>query len=109
MKTWFGLLVAPTLVLVAQSVNYALVPIACAAHTVAPLGIVSALSFAVSLLATVLAYREWRASAAQFPAGYDARSARAPCLAFAATILGALAALIQLTMWFPQWLLSPCR
>ncbi|MEX3958435.1 hypothetical protein B0G57_112165 [Trinickia symbiotica] len=109
MKTWLGLLAAPALVLAVQSIDYALVQLACARHSIVSLNIVSAVAFAVSLFATTLAYRKWRTTAAPFPASYDARAARAACLAFAATILGALSALIQLMMWFPQWLLSPCR
>ncbi len=109
MKTWLGLLVAPALVLAAQSGNYALVQAACRWGTRAPLDAVSAAAFALCAMATVLAYRRWRATAAPFAASYDARAARTACLAFAATVVAALSTLIQLTMWFPQWLLSPCR
>ncbi len=109
MKTWLGLLAAPALVLAVQSTDYALLRLACGRHSTVSLNVVSAIAFAVSVFATVMAYRKWRASAAPFPASYDAHAARAACLAFAATVLGALSALIQLTMWFPQWLFSPCR
>ncbi len=109
MKTWLGLLAAPALVLAVQSIDYALVQIACARHSTVSLNVVSAVAFAASVFATVLAYRKWRATAAPFPASYDARPARAACLAFAATVLGAFSTLVQLTMWFPQWVLSPCR
>lgn len=109
MKTWLALLAAPAIVLGAQSADYALVQFACAWRTQAPLYAVSAAAFVFSAVVTVLAYRKWKATAWPFPASYDARAARPACLAFAAMVVGALCTLIQLTMWFPQWLLSPCR
>jgi hypothetical protein len=109
LKTWFALLGAPALVLAAQSADYALVRYACSWGTRAPLTAVSALAFALCAAATLLAYRRWRALGAAGAASYDAREARPACLAFAATVLGAIATLVQLMMWFPQWLLSPCR
>ncbi|MGN6665498.1 MAG: hypothetical protein ACTHKH_00780 [Trinickia sp.] len=108
MKTWLGLLAAPTVVLGAQSADYALVQFACRWGTPAPLCVVSAIGFVFSAIATIVAFNKWRATSAPFRASYDARSARAPCLAFAAMSIGALCMLIQLMMWFPQWLLSPC-
>jgi hypothetical protein len=109
MKTWLGLLAAPTVVLGAQSADYALVQFACRWGTPAPLWAVSALAFVFSAIATIVAFYRWRAAAAPFHASYDARAARPACLALAATLVGALCTLIQLMMWFPQWLLSPCR
>ncbi len=108
MKTWFALLAVPALVLATQSADYALVHYACAWHTRAPLNAVSGVAFAVSIAATVLAYRRWRQTSMLFPASYDSRDARAACLAFAAMAVGAFGTLVQLTMWFPQWLLSAC-
>lgn len=109
MKIWLALLAAPAVVLGAQSANYALVQFACAWRTRAPLDAISAAAFLFSAMATLLACRTWRATATPFPASYDARAARPAMLAFAATIVGSLCTLIQLAMWFPQWLLSPCR
>lgn len=109
MKTWLGLLAAPTLVLAVQSVDYALVRYACERGDPVPLNVVSALAFALSIGATILAYRHWRHAAAAFPASYESRAARPAFLALAATVLGAFSACVQLMMWFPQWLLSPCR
>lgn len=108
MKTWLALFAAPAVVLGAQSADYALVQFACSWRTLAPLFAISAIAFVFSAAATALAYRQWRATAASFSASYEARAARPACLAFAATVVGALCTLIQLTMWFPQWLLSPC-
>ena len=108
MKTWLGLLAAPTVVLGAQSADYALVQFACRWGTAAPMCAVSALAFVFSAVATIVAFNKWRAVSTPFHASYDARGARPACFAFAAMLIGALCTLIQLTMWFPQWLLSPC-
>ena len=108
MKTWLGLLAAPAAVLGAQSADYALVQYACRWGTRAPLYAVSATAFVFSAIATIAAFYKWRATSQPFGASYDARSARTACLALAAMLIAALCTLIQLTMWFPQWLLSPC-
>ena len=106
MKTWFALLAVPALVLAAQSIDYALVHYACAWRTRAPLNAVSGVAFAISMAATALAYRRWRQTSVPFAASYDSRDARAACFAFAALIVGAWGTLVQLILWFPQWLLS---
>lgn len=106
---WLGLLVAPAVVLGAQSLNYALVHVVCASGVHAALDAVSAVAFVFSVIAAWLAYRLWRGTAEPFNASYVPRDARQPFLALMAMLIAALCAVIQLTMWFPQWLLSPCR
>ncbi|RKT14088.1 hypothetical protein B0G69_7314 [Paraburkholderia sp. RAU2J] len=106
---WLGLLVAPAVVLGAQSLNYALVQVACASGRHTALDAVSALAFGFSVIAAWLAYRRWRATVGRFHGSYVPRGARRPFLALMAMLVAALCAVIQLTMWFPQWLLSPCR
>lgn len=105
---WMGLLAAPTLVLGTQSINYALVQVACARRSHLALDVVSVLSIAFSLGAASLAYRRWRATSQPFDASYAPRDARAAFVALMSMIVAALCALIQVMMWFPQWLLSPC-
>jgi hypothetical protein len=106
---WLGLLAAPAVVLGAQSLNYALVQLACASGQHAALDAVSAVAFMFSVFAAWVAYRCWRGTAGRFDGSYAPRDARQPFLALMAMLTAALCALIQLTMWFPQWLLSPCR
>ncbi|SDJ48296.1 hypothetical protein SAMN04487926_15421 [Paraburkholderia steynii] len=103
--SWLGLVVAPFVVLGAQSLNYALVQVACAQRSTLALDVVSAVAFLFSVAATVLAHTRWRLMS-------RARDAGAACAAFfalMAMLVAALSALIQLMMWFPQWLLSACR
>lgn len=109
MSIWLGLLAAPAVVLGAQSLNYALVQFACASGDYTVLDAVSAVAFGFSVMAAWLAYRRWRGTAGPFDASYVPRAARQPFLALMAMLIAALCAVIQLTMWFPQWLLSPCR
>jgi uncharacterized membrane protein YidH (DUF202 family) len=106
---WLGLLVAPAVVLGAQGLNYALVQVACASGQHTALDAVSAVAFVFSAIAAWLAYRRWHATAERFNGSYVPRDARQPFLALMAMLIAALCAVIQLTMWFPQWLLSPCR
>lgn len=109
MSIWLGLLAAPVVVLGAQSLNYALVQVACASGQRGALSAVSAIAFAFSVFAAWLGYRRWRDSAARSCPSYTPRAARASFLALMAMLVGALCAVVQLMMWFPQWLLSPCR
>ncbi|PXW26415.1 hypothetical protein [Paraburkholderia caballeronis] len=107
MNTWLALLAAPALVLAVQAANYALVHVACARQAAWPLAALSAFGVLFSAAIAWLAWRRWR-SLIPPHADDPARRARAAMLACAATWVGALSLLIQLTMWFPQWLLSPC-
>lgn len=109
LPVWLGLLAAPIVVLGAQSVNYALVQVACATGTHVLMDAVSAGAFAFSVLAAWLAYRQWRDSPLPVAPSYEPRPARPSFLALMAMLVAVLCALIQLAMWFPQWLLSPCR
>ncbi|MBP0588374.1 hypothetical protein J8I87_01315 [Paraburkholderia sp. LEh10] len=109
--SWAGLLAAPLVVLGAQSLNYALVHVACAQRNTVALGIVSAIAFVFSVAAAWLAYRRWRHVLQSNDAGASANggpAARAAFFPLMAMQVAALSALIQLMMWFPQWLLSPC-
>lgn len=105
---WLGLLAAPALVLATQSVNYALVQVACARRSHLALDVVSALAIVFSFGAAWFAYRRWRSASQPFDASYAPRDARAAFIALMSMIVAALCALIQIMMWFPQWLLSPC-
>lgn len=108
-SVWLGLLAAPVVVLGAQSVNYALVRLACQSGERGLLSVVSATAFVFSVFAAWLAYRRWRRSPEPFAASYVPRPARASFLALMAMLVAMLCVVIQLMMWFPQWLLSPCR
>ncbi|MFP3550155.1 hypothetical protein SB861_05505 [Paraburkholderia sp. SIMBA_049] len=103
--SWLGLVVAPFVVLGAQSLNYALVQVACAQRSTLALDVVSAVAFLFSVAATALAYTRWRVVSHT----RDADDAHAAFFALMAMLVAALSALIQLMMWFPQWLLSACR
>ncbi|CAG9229368.1 conserved membrane hypothetical protein [Paraburkholderia sabiae] len=110
--SWAGLLAAPLVVLGAQSLNYALVHVACAQRNTVALGIVSAVAFVFSVAAAWLAYRRWRrVSHSREPNASDNSipAAHAAFFPLMAMLVAALSALVQLMMWFPQWLLSPCQ
>ncbi|HTH59039.1 MAG TPA: hypothetical protein VL689_02650 [Paraburkholderia sp.] len=107
MTTWLALLVAPALVLAVQTANYAMVHLACERHLQWPLAASSLFGVLFSAAVAWLAWRRWRALVPP-DADDPARRARAAMLACAAAWVGALSLLIQLMMWFPQWLLSPC-
>jgi len=107
-QVWLGLLAAPAAVLVAQSANYALVQVFCATHRGVWLDLVSGGAFLFSVASSWAAWRRWRRVAQPFDASYVPRDARSAFLALMAMVVAALCAVIQLTFWFPQWLLSPC-
>ncbi|HEY4352280.1 MAG TPA: hypothetical protein VGN31_13700 [Paraburkholderia sp.] len=109
MRIWLGLLAAPAVVLGAQSANYVLLQPACRYHTMAMLHVVSVAALLFSVGAALLAYRSWRVSSQPFAASYVPRDARTAFLSLMAAIVATLCAVIQLAMYFPQWLLSPCQ
>jgi hypothetical protein len=106
MPNWPALLVSPSLALANLSLLYALVTPTCMRQTTAPLQWTSAASLALSLLFTLIAWRN-RQHAADPPQS-DALAKRPQFLATVATMVGALSSLIIFGMWLPQWFLSPC-
>ncbi|MCC8404454.1 hypothetical protein LJ655_21655 [Paraburkholderia sp. MMS20-SJTN17] len=109
MDIWLGLLAAPAAVLATQSIDYALIRLACASGAEWPMHAVSAAAFLFCAFAAWLAYGRWRAECSIGAPAYTRRIARTGFFALMAMIVGALSALIQLAMWFPQWLLPACR
>jgi hypothetical protein len=109
MDIWLGLLAAPTAVLATQSIDYALIRLACASGAQWPMHAVSVAAFAFCAFSAWLAHRRWRAERSLGAPAYAPRVARPGFFALMATIIGALSALIQLAMWFPQWLLPACQ
>ena len=107
--SWLGLVAAPLVVLGAQSLNYALVHVACAQRSTVALDVVSAVALMFSVAAAWLAYGRWRRVSQPHDAAHEPDAARAAFFALMAMLVAALSALVQLMMWFPQWLLSPCR
>ncbi|MEX3936651.1 hypothetical protein AB4Y32_33585 [Paraburkholderia phymatum] len=106
---WLGLLAAPAIVLTAQSIDYALVHVACSHGSRLALDIVSCMGLLFSGATAWFAWRLWlRASRPSAQSGTES-DARVAFFASMAMWVGALCALIQLMMWFPQWILSPCR
>jgi ABC-type transport system involved in cytochrome bd biosynthesis fused ATPase/permease subunit len=106
MWNWPALILAPALALANLSVLYALATPVCARQTTAPLHWTSAVSLALALLFTLLAWRN-RHHAADPPQS-DAMEKRPHFLATVATMVGALSALIIFGLWLPQWIVSPC-
>lgn len=109
MNIWLGLLAAPTAVLASQSINYALIRLDCATGAAWPLHAVSALTFGFCVLSSWLASVRWRAEGHADAPAYASRAARGAFFALMAMVVGALSAVIELAMWFPQWVLAPCR
>jgi uncharacterized membrane protein YidH (DUF202 family) len=109
MRTWLGLLAAPTVVLAAQSTNYALIQLSCVIGTDVPLHVVSAAALLFSLATAWLGWQRWRRAAHQSDPSYVDGGARAAFLSSMAMLIGAFCALVQLMMWVPQWWLPACR
>ncbi|EIF30775.1 hypothetical protein BCh11DRAFT_06281 [Burkholderia sp. Ch1-1] len=109
MNIWLGLLAAPTVVLATQSINYALIRLVCGTGAVWPLHLVSALAFGFCVLSSWLGWASWRAQGHADAPAYASRASRGAFFALMAMVVGALSAVVQLAMWFPQWVLPPCR
>jgi hypothetical protein len=106
MAIWLALLVAPTLALADQCVALSMTAWACRGQHVLALHVVH-LPFALATaVATLLAWRHWRETAAGSAAG-DA-AARSHFMAGMAIGVAALSLLVIVTMWVPTWLLSSC-
>jgi hypothetical protein len=108
MRTWPGLLLAPTLALADQSVAYALVDFGCAYQHTAALHAVH-LCFLLATLATLIP--AW--PGAMRPAIPDRgmpgdNHDRHHFMSVVSLMVGSFSALVILALWMPQWVLSPC-
>jgi hypothetical protein len=108
MRIWLALIVAPALALACQSAMYALVTPACSIQTRVAIHAVAAVSLLLCALFTWLAH----SAGAPVRFGADEDSAEPPAtrhfLAIVAAAVGALSALVVLSMWIATWILSPC-
>jgi hypothetical protein len=112
MKTWLGLVAAPTVALATQSTLYSLVTPSCGAQTRLQLHLAAAVALAVVLVMAVLAFGESSLHRRE-PASQDSDAPQQPVrrrfLADMATAVASLSALVILAMWFTLWVLSPCE
>ncbi|HSV16975.1 MAG TPA: hypothetical protein VLR71_01100 [Casimicrobiaceae bacterium] len=106
MATWYALLVAPILALVDESVALSMTAWACRGQHGLALHLVHFAFVLATAAATLLAWRQWRATADG--AAESEPSARRRFLAGMATAVSALSLLVIVAMWFPTWVLSSC-
>jgi hypothetical protein len=111
MKSWLGLVLAPTAALAAQSALYAMVTPSCSAQARLELHLVAAVALAVAAVLAVLAYGESSLRRGE-PASPDHDGAQPPVprrfLADVAAAVAGLSCLVILAMWFVLWVLGPC-
>ena len=108
MTNLLAMLIAPSLALANLSIAYALVTPSCARQTMVALHAVAAASLLLSLLFTLLAWRNWRRRSATAPLAGDAAPARREFVSLVAMMTGVLSCVVIAAQWIPQWVLSPC-
>ena len=112
MKSWLGLVVAPSVALAAQSVMYSMVTPSCSSQTRLQLHLAAAVALAVVAVLAVLAFAESSVRRGE-PASHDSdvSDGKVPrrFLATMATAVAALSALVIVGMWFSLWVLTPCE
>jgi hypothetical protein len=102
---WPGLLLAPTLFLSQLSLNYALVPAACASQQWSWLSVVPAVSLLVTVIATLLARRDVRAARLDEGASTDGADL---FLARCALAVGTFSSIAIVLQWATQLAVHPC-
>jgi hypothetical protein len=112
MRTFFALVVAPSIALACQSIMFALVTPSCSVQTSLLLHVVGAASLAAAAVLALLARGDWLSGGRLVAGGPDSDlpdplNARR-FLAVVATAVAALSALVILMMWLAAWVLSPC-
>jgi hypothetical protein len=106
MPNWPALILSPTLALLNLSAVYALVTPSCRSQSTGAMQWLTAASLLLSLLFTLIAWRNTRRLPA--PLESDAAAGRPHFLAQVASMVGLLSSLVLFAMWVPQWVLSPC-
>jgi len=106
MPNWPALIVSPLLALANLTAVYALVTPSCSRQSTGAMQWLSVASLLLSLLFTLMAWRNQRRLAASLPG--DAAAVRPHFLAQVAVMVGLLSSLVLFAMWIPQWIVSPC-
>jgi hypothetical protein len=110
-KSVIALVLAPTVVLAAQSTLYSMVTPACSAQTRLELHLAAAVALAVVLVMAVVAFGESSLRRGE-PTSHDSDEAHGAVpgrfLGSCALAVASLSALVILAMWFALWVLSPC-
>lgn len=113
MRSWLALILAPSIVLAAQSVMYALVTPSCAQQTRVALHVVAAVGLGVVAVLGVLAWTQWSVRAGEAGQGGPDSDTGQPAntrrfVAAVATAVAALSCLVMIAMWLGVWVLWPC-
>ncbi len=112
MKSWLALVLAPTVALAAQTTLYSMVTPSCGAQARLQIHLVAAVALVVVLVLAVLAFGESSLHRPE-PGSFDSDEGHPPArkrfLANMAVLVGALAALVIVAMWFAVWVLTPCE
>jgi small-conductance mechanosensitive channel len=110
-KSWLGLLLAPLVVLVAQSTLYSMVTPSCSQQMRLDMHIAAAVALVIVAILAVLAFAESSLRRGE-PALPDHDGAHHPVprrfLADMAAAVAILSCLVILAMWFALWVLGPC-
>lgn len=114
-RVWPAMLLGPVLVLVEQTLAYALVTPSCARQAGALLHVVALAFIAAATALTWRAVAEARRlsmahrdSGDAPPPDTDRHAPQRLLLAQVAAGIGALSVLVLFALWIPQWGLSPC-
>ena len=105
---WFGVLAGPLAMLTSQSAQYALVPWACYSGARFVLHIPPALFLATTVVAALLARREWRTGGGGEPDAASGILARARFLGALGMATSILFGLIIAAMWVADVFLNTC-
>jgi len=111
MRTFFGLIVAPSLALACQSAMFSLVTPSCSVQTRVGMHVVAFAVLAIELLLTLLSWLEWstyRVASGGRDESTQGSTGTRRFLAASATAVAALSSLLVVMMWFAAWALSPC-
>jgi hypothetical protein len=109
MRSWPALLLAPLTALAQQAICLSLTEHACQQQTTFALHGVCGACFLAILAMTAMAAADWRTTGARAVQASDtARVLRPRFVAISALLVGALSALVSLSMWMPVWVLGPC-
>lgn len=108
MRIGLSLVAAPLTVLATQTFDYSLVHWACVNGTLWPLHWVSAGGFAFCVTVAALTLASARTPNTTDSGTRNAGEQRRRFLLLVGRSVALMAALVDVAIWYPQWILSPC-
>lgn len=106
---WAGVLTGPITFMLLLETNYVFEDWACATSRFWPMHAVDVVALAITVLALLLAWRNWVASGREWPGASGGSTERSRFLSALGVLTSGGFVLVMIAQWIPVMILGPCQ